>query len=110
MFYSIWRQLSLFEFCQIKYFFRDASPIRLYLQCKITDRSEGASPLTVREGAQLNFPKKRAASSFLIGLMMFIKHCRTVDAKISKFLDCVTSRWGIQWLGISFAPICFCFL
>ena len=64
----------------------------------------------MREGAQLNFPKKRAAGSFLIGQMTFIKHCRTVDAKISKFLDYVMSRWGIQWLGISSAPISFCFL
>ena len=76
----------------------------VYLQCKITDRSEGASPLSVREGVQLNFLKKRAASSLLIGQMMFIKHCRT---KISRFLGYVMSRWGIQRLGISFAPISF---
>ena len=64
----------------------------------------------MREGAQLNFPKKRAAGSFLIGQMMFTKHSMTVVAKISNFLDYVMSWWGIQRLGISFAPISFCFL
>jgi len=40
MLYSIWRQLSLFEFCLIKYLFRDAAPLRVYICIQIVQNDE----------------------------------------------------------------------